>query len=247
MLKFKIIFTLGSLLITLIHKAMTEYQTAKHNMYRMIIKESSNNQESVNMIPGFKTGIDFLVSTCDQIEATRIEQEKDIKGITTDKLDTLDDLVDSTIEVAGAVFSYADKKGNNTLMEKVNFKESVVEKMSQPDLVTAAGIVLKEAETVPLADLQNEGITPDEMNTFKELLNVFKNVNSSTREAIIDRRGHTKKLAELFRQAYRIKKNTLDRLAPQYKKKAPAFYDKYRAASMIIYKKAAKKTNGESN
>ena len=50
-------------------------------------------------------------------------------------------------------------------------------------------------------------------------------------------------MAELFSQAENIKKNTLDRLAPQFERKAPEFYNKYKTAAHVIYRRAAKKTD----
>lgn len=220
---------------------MTEYQTAKHNMYGMILKEASNNESAVNLIPGFKDGINTLRAIHNEMESTRMLQEVDLTGIAADKQATIDDLADITVEVAGAVYSYADKKNNRTLMEKVNYKESVIENLTNAELLSATGIILQEAVNVPAADLENEGISQEEMNRLRELYDLFHDVKSKPREAIIDRRGYTKKLAELFRKAYRVKKNTLDRLAPQYKRKAPEFYDTYKAASIILFRKAAKK------
>src|SRR5690606_32116839 len=103
---------------------MTEYQTAKHNMYGMILKEASNHESAVNLIPGFKDGINTLRAIHNEMESTRMLQEVDLTGITADKQATIDDLANITVEVAGAVYSYADKKNNRTLMEKVNYKES---------------------------------------------------------------------------------------------------------------------------
>ena len=47
-------------------------------------------------------------------------------------------------------------------------------------------------------------------------------------------------LADLFAEAADLKKNTLDRLACQYQRKAPEFYQKYKAAATVIYKRSVK-------
>jgi len=44
----------------------------------------------------------------------------------------------------------------------------------------------------------------------------------------------------LFAEAADLKKNTLDRLACQYQRKAPEFYQKYKAAATVIYKRSVK-------
>jgi conjugal transfer/entry exclusion protein len=77
------------------------------------------------------------------------------------------------------------------------------------------------------------------MADFKTAYNQFHEGSSNTREAIIDRSGHTQKLLDLFEEASDLKKN-LNRLASQFKRKAPEFYQKYMAAANVIYKTSPK-------
>jgi len=44
----------------------------------------------------------------------------------------------------------------------------------------------------------------------------------------------------LFAEAADLKKNTLDRLASQYQRKAPEFYQKYKVTATVIYKRSLK-------
>ncbi len=123
----------------------------------------------------------------------------------------------------------------------MNYKSAKVVRLDQHDLIAAGDIVLNEAQKIP--ELINAGISPQELSEFNEALTRLKNSTSNRREAGIEQSGSTKRMAELFSHAENIKKNTLDRLAPQFQRKAPEFYNKYKSASNVMYRRAAKKTD----
>lgn len=224
---------------------MNKYQTARLDSFNLIVKESQNNPESITLVPKFGTVINQLQNICSDLESLQIGQEKDITGITADKDETLDKLADSTLEISGAAYSYAHDMGDNALMSKVNFKSSAIEKMSQSEIVAAGGIVLDEARKIPAESLANEGIAPEELVAYGELISFFKNIKSSNREAMIDRSGTTEKINKLFQEASSLIKNKLDRLATQFKRKDPDFYLKYRAARAIQYRTVKKEATEE--
>ena len=219
---------------------MNKYQSARLDSLNLIVKESSNNPESIALVPTFGTIIKQLENICTELGEHQVDQEKDLTGITTNKDVTLENLADSSIEIAGAVHSYAYDKQDHALMEKVNYRSTDIERMTQSEVVVVAGIILEEALKIPATDLANEGITAKEITDFKELISYFKSIKSSNREAVIDRSGTTEKINELFREASSLIKNKLDRLALQFKRKDPAFYLKYKAARTVLYRPAQK-------
>jgi hypothetical protein len=121
-------------------------------------------------------------------------------------------------------------------MAKVNYKSSRIERMSVEALIAASGIVLEEALKIPAADLANEGITAEELLRYKEMVGLFKSLSTTAREAIAERTVHTKKIAKLFEDAGSLIKNSLDRLATQFKRKDPDFYLLYKAARNVIHR-----------
>lgn len=219
---------------------MNDYQTAKQASYKLIAKEAKNYPTEVSLIPTFATGISRLETISNQIDVISTQQAKAITGVTGDKNVVMGEVIDYLVDISGAVHSYAISKGNQTLQAKVNYKESVISKMSQSDLTKAAAIVIEEAEKIAPEVLANEGITATELTEFKTAFGEFKEISSDPRGAIIDRTGYTQQLADLFSEASDLKKNTLDRLASQFRRKAPEFYQKYNAASTVIYKKSVK-------
>jgi hypothetical protein len=223
---------------------MNDYQKAKQTSHQLIVIEARQYPNVVSLIPTFATGIDRLETISNQIDVLRVQQSRNITGVTDDKNAVMEDVIDYMIELSGAVHSYAVSTNNQTLKAKVNYKESTIERMSQPDLITAAAIVIEEADKIGPA-LANEGISTTDLNEFRTAFDKFKETSSEPREAIIDRTGYTQQLADLFSEASDLKKNTLDRLAIQFKRKAPEFYAKYKSASMVIYKRRSKTSTTE--
>ena len=220
---------------------MNSIQNAQLASYKLMVTEAENNAPKVALIPVFQNKITRLKEIVGEIDGLAVEQSKNLSGITEDKNDLLELVIDYLIEVSGAVHSHAEQNGNKALQSLVNYKPTKVVKLDQHDVITAADIVLNEAQKIP--ELGNAGISREELNEFNEALNRLKASATNRREAGIDQSGSTKRIAELFAQAEDIKKNTLDRLAPQFQRKAPEFYSKYKTAANVIYRRAAKKAN----
>lgn len=220
---------------------MNSYQKAKFKSYQLIVIEKNINSQIAATIPYFAQGVDQLAALLPEIELLSVTQSKDLTGITEDKNDLADQIIDHLIEVSGAVHSYAEQNGNKALQSLVNYKSAKVVRLDQHDLITAGDIVLNEAQKIP--ELSNAGISPQELGEFNEALTRLKSSTSNRREAGIEQSGSTKRIAELFSRAEDIKRNTLDRLAPQFQRKAPEFFNKYKSASNVMYRRAAKKTD----
>lgn len=221
---------------------MNYFQNARLTSYKLIVIEAKNSLNVPTLIPTFATGINRLDAINIKIGDIAIQQAKKITGVTDDKNALMEDLGNHLLDVSGAVHSYAISKNDKTLAAKVNYKVSSIDKMSHTDLQNSAGIVLEEAGKLTPDELANEGISAAEMTEFNDAYTRFKAASSDPREAIIDRSGYTQQLADLFAEAYDLKKNTLDRLASQFQRKDPGFYQKYKAASMVIYKRSSKTT-----
>jgi len=225
---------------------MNDYQTAQQASYTLIVKEAENYPESVALIPSFDKGIVRLKAIVTEIHTIGIQQAKDITGVTGDKHTVLEGMIDYLVDVSGAVNSYAIASGDKTLQAKVNYKVSAVSRMTQSELIIAAAIVIEEAEKIAPETLADEGITAAELTAFKAAHAKFKEIVSDPREAVIDRSGYTRRLGDLFSEASDLKKNTLDRLASQFQRKAPEFYQKYKAAVTVIYRRSAKTTTTDT-
>ena len=127
---------------------MTKFQNAILDSYELIVTESKNSPDAVSSIPIFAKGITQLDGISSEIKTLRIQQAKDLTGITEDKNELAEVVADYVIDVAGAVHSYAISINNNTLQTKVDYKANKVHTMTKAKLIDAAGIVLEEARKI---------------------------------------------------------------------------------------------------
>ena len=226
---------------------MNNYQKAKQASNKLVVKEATDHPKEVNLIPKFAEAMATFKAITDQIDEVSTQQIKIISGIAEGKNDMLDELIDYIVDVAGAINAYAVSKNNKELQGRTSYSPSVISRMPQADVIKAASIVLEEADKIEQTELTLLGISESELTEFRTLHVTLKENSSDTRDAIINRSGYTEKLAELFAQASHLKKYTLDRFATQFRRKAPEFYQKYQAASIVIYKHSSAKTQSAAD
>ncbi len=219
---------------------MNDYQNAKHASYKLMVIEAKKYPKEVAMIPAFATGMARLETINKLTEELGIQQAKNLTGITKNKNAVANTVIDYLLDISGAVHSFAVSQNDKTLQGKVNYKVTAVDRMSIPDLLKAVAIVIEEADKLTPEQLTEQGITIAEITEFKAGYAELNTTNSDKRTAEIDRSGYTQQIADLFAEAADLKKNVLDRLATQFQRKAPEFYQKYKAASIVIYKRKKK-------
>lgn len=224
---------------------MHDYQKAKQNSYLLMVKVSKLHPEIMGLSPTFRAGILRLEALTIQIQDRDAEQSTNITGVTKDKNSLMSVLIHSLLSMAGAVYSYAVSQNDEALRARVNFKKWDVDHMSQTDLKKAASIVLIEAQKIAPEVLAGEGITASELSGFNTSFTKFNTASYLPRKTMIERSACTQQLIELFAEASSLKKNTLDRLAIQFKRKSPEFYLKYKSASKVIYRRKHKAKDGE--
>lgn len=222
---------------------MNYYQKARLSSNKQIVIEAENHAAEVAVIPTFVRGIEQLKVTNSQLDELSAIQSEDLTGITEDKNEVQHEVIDYLLQFSGAIHSYAGQQGNKSLQSLVNFKIGKIELLDRHEIIDAAATVLREARKVPARALANEGITPDEITRFDNVLTQLKGYSNTRQTAGIDQQDVTRRIAKLFAQAADIKKNTLDRLVLQFQRKAPEFYNKYKTASNVTYRHAAKKTD----
>jgi hypothetical protein len=209
---------------------MTADQEERHASNKLVVQEAEANPQSMNLIPSFAAGIVKLKEINDQVDKLRPLQERDTSGVTVNKNFTLENLRIFTIDIAGAVHSYAYVKKDFVLMKVVNFGKAKVNRMTQEKIISAADTVLSESKKLLPADLEKEGISAAELKEYDEMVTYYRGISTSVRGAIIDTSGYTAAVLALFGESVALFKNSLDKLGNQFERKDHAFYLKYKAA-----------------
>ncbi len=227
---------------------MNKYQRSKLESFNLIVFEADNYAGSIAVVPKFAAAIAELKGVCTQIKNELVQQEKDITGVTEDKHQILNELIDMLMILSGALQSYALEKKNNTLYESVKFSESFIEKSVHTDISSISSLLVEEMDKLTQEELTAEGISTEDVAEIKKLDLDFKEMLQAPRQAIIDRTGHTENMRNLLEKAAEIKNNVLDNLVIQFKRKDPEFYFKYNAAANVIIRHGgSKNSNGETD
>lgn len=215
---------------------MNDYQEEKHASNKLVVKIARENPTIISLIPDFEAGIKRQEEINAEIEKIRPLQEKDNSGVAENKQFTVKNLLNQTLDISGAVHSCANKKNDVLLMGKMNYKSSTLSKQTPGKLIAVATTVLDEAKKLPAEELSRAGITVAELTAYEEIVTYFKGISNSPREAQIETSVYTKLLKKLFKESSNLYKNSLDRLANQFKSKAPEFYLRYRSARKSIHR-----------
>ncbi|MFN8254901.1 MAG: hypothetical protein U0W24_04380 [Bacteroidales bacterium] len=200
---------------------------------------------SVSQITEFEKAIAELTEIILKIEALQALQEKDLTGITADTRQLIDQLIELMADISGALQSLAYELGNMEMAGKVNFTESALSSMRKQDIISACTILIAEVVKTNPESLAVRGISAGDVTELQRLYDKVKLNLQAPQMAIIDQSSSTDSLRKLFEQASSIKKNTLDMLVRQYKRKDPDFHQRYLTASKVIYKRANRKNNGD--
>lgn len=207
---------------------MNKYQSVRLQMLELVTKEALNYPASVEGIPMFARGINRLRAITGDITQLNAQQSTMLAGITEKKNDAVENLVELLLEISGVVYSYAEMQNDAVLKGKVNVKISLIAHARLDKLIAVADTVLIQARSVPQGILADFGVSPEELSAFEAVLQEVKSLKSAPREATLERSGYTEQLSVLFDEANQLLKETLDKLAQQFKRKDPAFYAKYK-------------------
>jgi len=208
---------------------MNKYRSAKLVSDELVVTEAENNQTSVDKIPAFAEGIVKLKALNTQTRAAMTLQQQSIEGVTTEKGNAHEHLVEYTIDIAGGLHAYAESKNDNVLKAKVTFSNTEIEHQIGTKLINTATNILSYTKSIAADDLAHNGITAEELTAFENALKLFSTLKSSPKEAKIEHSGYTDTIEKLQSESQQIL-NILDKLATQFKRKAPAYYDIYIAS-----------------
>lgn len=212
---------------------MENFEEDKRSMYFSVKVVCNNNKPIWSGLVAFAEAFGEFETTISNIDTQRLIQEGETTGITADKQKVGEEMIQVTLEVAGAVYAYASKIGNNELMKKVNYSHSKLKQSRDSILRDICQLIHDEANNI-IADLTDYGKTAQDLEQQQKKIDDFSAIIAKPRVAITSIKTATQKLKELFKTADNILKTRLDKLIEKYKKTQPKFYTDYKSARIII-------------
>jgi len=212
---------------------MTDAQENKLSMGLVVQRVVNDNNSIWSGLPAFVRAFSDFEGIITDINDNRVLQEKDTKGVTLDKQDAEDVLIEKTVEVSSGVYAYAVEINDNTLKEMVNYSPSFLSNVRDTILRDICQLIHDEANVV-IGNLADYSILPADLTDLQNKINDYNDAIPEPREAITDRSTATKELKILFEKFDVVLNDRMDKLMNMFKKDHPKFHRQYNNARIIV-------------
>ncbi|MDR1672107.1 MAG: hypothetical protein LBS09_01380, partial [Bacteroidales bacterium] len=147
---------------------MNDRQESKLAMYQKVSDTCRKYASAYAGVPAFGQAVAQLEGNiADIVRKAQEQQDVSTKGATVEKENAFDQMVQLTVATAKALYVYAFKTGNPTLLHKATLSKSTLYRGYAMDAVILAKNIAEEAEA-RAADLQACGIDEQYLNRLKE-------------------------------------------------------------------------------
>ncbi|MBK7945202.1 MAG: hypothetical protein IPJ85_07830 [Flavobacteriales bacterium] len=182
---------------------------------------------------GYKKAQDELVVNVGSIVAASAVQETNMKGAALDKRFKRQAMTVKTVEVARAVFAYAEDIGDLVLREKMNLSPNDLNR-KRDAVVQALAQGVRDVANGLIASLGDYGLVAADITALQAAIDAYANVVSAPRNAAVVRKGATAEIDTLMKDSMKILNNRMDKLMPEFETSAPEFFQEYFAARIIV-------------
>lgn len=227
-------------------KMLDARQEAKQNMYQVVGAHCADNSSIVNGNLGFKNAVVEFGGVVVQIDSSTQLVGASLAGIAVDKNVLKRDLIAETVTMAGRIYAYSAKIGNNTMKQAVNYSESDLRRLKDAELAPACQAIhdLAGANTDELKDY---GVTSAKLAAMQTKIAAYAVAVPKPRSAIAGRKTTKAQIKQLFKNADAILVEQMDRLIDDFAADNPEFVAGYTNARIIVDPKSKPKENGEGD
>lgn len=212
---------------------MTDNQENKTNMYESTLTVLNANNTVWSAIPPIGVTITATENEMTFIRDYRQIQEKDTTGITVNKHNIEDNLIDALIKVISGLIAYATITENPELLNSINYTQWNLKKSRDNILYDKAQLIYNTAN--PLAtELAPYLVTQPDIDTINTLSTDYLTAIPAKRAAVVQSKTSTTNIKNAFKTIDNLLKNKLDNLIILFQVSNPTFYKEYKAARIII-------------
>jgi len=224
-------------------KILTSRQEAKRNMYDVVILKCDANLPIIATNAALLAAFEEFKAVIDNITAAAPLSAVVTTGITTDKQVSKADLSQITATIAGQIYAYAAKTGNNELKDSVDFSASQLKKIKDGEIAVRCQTIhdLGVSKKDVLADY---GVTLAKLAALQAAIDSYTQSAPKPRSAITDRATVKANIRNYFAQADALLTEQMDKLVETLTEDQPDFVQTYKNARIIVDPKTKKKENG---
>lgn len=212
---------------------MKRKTTEKMAMYRNVLAILNGNQASWSGLPGFSDAVAHLETELNKLETELYAQDTATHGVKAVKDSYFTQLREAAVKLKQALFLLGQTTGNIQLITRHKQTPGFVLRTTYATLRLMCAELLTDLNTFE-AELHPFGVDAQQAQEFRDLLGNFELHADSTRQAIIDRSQHTRKIAEAEKTLGKILRDELDRFVIYLKGSAPDLFFAYKAARKVV-------------
>ncbi len=225
---------------------MTDKQEEKLSRFYAIRQFCEKKQAVWEDYLPFARSFACFAALLPQIEQNRDIQMTDITGVTIDKQNLQQELIDKTWMIASRVQSFAKVNEIENLVNAVKLTRSTLIRSNNSSLIGWSVIIGKNTGEY-IGQLEPYGILQQDLDELDDLTGRFSKIVSSIDDASDRRKTATYELKRLFRETMATIGERLDLDAQYFKDSDAGFYDEYIAVRGLKKRgrKKRKKTENE--
>lgn len=218
---------------------MTARQRNLLAMFLAVKNVFSQFATELKTIPVFSSAIDQFEELLTLIDKAQQIQLGNTTGTTLLKQQAEKEMIDATVQLAAAMYVYAQIENKPDLMEKCKVSPSMLSTLSAEKLKTTCSIVQAEASLLGDA-LLDFGKSAEDVSHLKTEIDEFTALISAPRAAIVTRSQARQELEELIDTANNLLRHKADKLMELFVDSQPKAYNTYKAARIIVDLRAGK-------
>ncbi len=211
---------------------MNQSQFEKIKMYRVVLAVCLKYLKLVESVPAFLRAYQLLAKGVTAIEKNHTVQSANTKGVTLNKEQLRDSLIDTAMYIAGAVHSFGAETSNSALKAKIHVNVTDFKNCSFEEFIKQCDIIANEASAV-IDKLADHGVSSSDVDAFVTLVSNFKVIVTKPREIIVEKSVVTEEILGAVASADKILKETTDKLIYKFKASGPSFFQEYWNARII--------------
>jgi len=192
----------------------------------------NDNNSLWSGIPAMVTAMTTLGTKIASIHGVRNVQEQDIRGVALDKEAKKKDAIEKALIVIGGLKAFAIASSDNTLLKKIDYSTSELERARDTILADMLKIVRDEANN-NIGSLPPYNVTATEVNALSTAIASYEVMIPKPRVALNVRKNATDAL-ELLMQEIDTPLEIMDGLVDTMEQTQPAFFEIYGNARIIV-------------
>lgn len=205
----------------------------KLNMYGSVLSVLNDQQTIWQGIPAFVSAKAAFETKLNLLRVRVTEQLGATTGVAIDKRLRITDLRERMLLVQYALFLLGRATNDVLLRERNSLTKTDLDGLRLGQLAARCAELKQDIDTYG-TQLAQYGVTTQALDELIPLLETVSDVDNSTRQAIIKRKGITKSIKDLEHELNELLRVEFDRLILVFKQSHPAFFEAYNSARITI-------------